>query len=261
MQGKKRQAGVAVVTGAAGGFGREIVAHLFEKGFHVAATDLNADALKDFTESEYLKTFLLDVSSRQDVEDVAQKISNTFFQPISVLVNNAGILREMHTFAPESLDIAQQVLEVNLLGAFNCTAFFGRLMLKKKFGRIINIASIAGTMGAGGGSAYAASKGGLIAATKSWAREMGRYGITVNAIAPGICKTDMLHNTKDALKFEMLMKLLVPIRRLGIPADVAELVAFLASSESNYINGEVITIDGGLFTGTFDDDEHQLTAD
>ena len=256
--GQKAECQTAVVTGAGGAFGQEIVRQLLAKGFCVAATDTSEDHVKTLSDlpeySGYIKAFVMDVSDKKSVSDAAEKIRNAFSAPVAVLVNNAGILGEKHILLPDSPDVAEDVISVNLIGAFNCTSAFGRFMLNRRFGRIINIASVAGIIGTGGGSAYAASKGGLIAATKSWANELAQFGITVNAIAPGICKTAMLDHSEGAARFEALMTPMIPLRRLGTPFDVAELTVFLASSKSNYINGEVITVDGGLLTGTFNDE-------
>jgi len=249
---------VAVITGAAGAFGQEIVKQLVTKGFFVAATDKSREDLNILSSlvgnSEKMKVFLMDVADRQSVADTAKQISDTFSWPVSILVNNAGVFRENPIFMPESSDIARKIFGINLIGAFNCVSIFSKLMVKEKFGRVINIASSAGIMGAGGASAYAASKGGIIAATKSWARELGHFGITVNAIAPGICQTPMMKKEDKSLTVEKLMKPLIPVRRLGTPFDVAEAVVFFAACKTDYINGEVLTLDGGLYTGTIDDE-------
>ncbi len=252
----KSNAQIAVVTGAAGAFGQEIVKQLLAKGFVVAATDKSPDALNKMrhivSSSEDMKTFPMDVADRQSVSDTAEQISSTFCQPISVLVNNAGIFRTNPVFMPESGDIAKEIFEINLIGVIHCVSVFGKSMVKNKFGRIVNIASAAGIMGSGGASAYAASKGGMIAATKSWARELGHFGITVNAVAPGICRTPMMEKEDSSLRIEKLMKPLIPVKRLGTPHDVAEAVVFFATCKSDYINGDVLTLDGGLYTGTID---------
>lgn len=246
----------AVVTGAAGAFGQAMIKQLLEQGFFVAATDISQTGLNTLKElavhPERMKTFQMDVADRQSVSDAAGDITTAFSSPVSVLINNAGIFMDNPIFMPESSDIAKKVVEINLIGAMNCVSVFARLMVKNKFGRIINIASTAGIMGAGGASAYAASKGGLIAATKSWARELGHFGITVNAIAPGICQSPMMRKEDRESAVKKLMTPLIPVRRLGNPFDVAEAAGFLAACKTNYVNGEILTLDGGLYTGTID---------
>jgi len=241
---------VAVVTGSAGGLGRAIAEQLLRQGFHVAATDIakeGLDSLRDSAHSERVQCFAMDVCDSGSVRRASQEISRAFPFPITVLVNNAGLFSRHPVTKADFSETAQRILQVNLLGAFLCTEVFCKSMIAAKYGRIINIASIAGIYGAGHGSAYAASKAGLIAATKSWARELGPFGINVNAIAPGIIQTSMVEKENiPRVQAQKLMLNTIPVRRLGTPADVGEMVVFLATCATDYINGVVIEVDGGI---------------
>jgi 3-oxoacyl-[acyl-carrier protein] reductase len=241
---------VAVVTGGAGGFGREITHCLLREGFHVAATDIAQEGLnilQDSAGSERLKCFIMDVCDPGSVKSASLEISRVFPAPVTVLVNNAGLFSRHPVTKADFSRTAERILQVNLLGPFHCTEVFCKSMISEKYGRIINIASIAGIYSAGQASAYAASKAGLIAATKAWARELAPFGINVNAIAPGIFETSMTDRENIArIRARKLMLNAVPARRLGDPADVGELVTFLATCRTNYIQGVVIEIDGGI---------------
>jgi len=173
------------------------------------------------------------------VEQVTDKWSK-----IDILVNNAGINRDT-LLLRMSDDAWDDVINTNLRGAYLCTKFALRSMMRQEWGRIINIASVSGIVGNIGQSNYAASKGGLIAFTKSIAREMGSRNITVNAVAPGYIITGMTDKLPPERKEAILA--MIPLQRFGQPEDVAELVAFLASDRAGYITGQAITIDGGLF--------------
>ncbi|WP_338848531.1 SDR family NAD(P)-dependent oxidoreductase [Massilia sp. W12] len=250
---------IAVVTGAGGGFGAAITQALLDVGYAVAATDLNAQALHDLRahlqQHPRLSTFEMDVTDAASVEQAAQAISQSMDGVITVLVNNAGIIGRAYCIAEKSIDLSRQVIDVNLTGAFNCTAVFSRYMARNKYGRIVNIASVAGIWGAAGGAAYAASKAGLIKASESWARELGPLNISVTAVAPGICKTNMLNKFVDeeaqmSADEAKLVKSIVPVGRWGTPDDVAEVVTFLATCKTNYLNAAVIAMDGGMRVGT-----------
>lgn len=250
---------IAVITGAAGGFGSAIVKELLGIGYLVVATDISSQKLALLRERlgqpESLATFELDVTDTSSVERAARQISETLGQSITVLVNNAGIIGRGYCLSETGMSQAAKIIDINLLGAFNCTPVFARYMARLKYGRIINIASIAGIWGAAGGSAYAASKAGLISATESWGRELGPMNISVTAIAPGICKTEMLEQFVDSYSLgteseAKLVRSIVPVGRWGTPEDVAEVVGFLASCKTNYLNSTVIPLDGGMRVGT-----------
>lgn len=248
---------IAIVTGAAGGFGREIVHSLLQEGFLVAATDTsqeNLSQLPDYNSPEAnLQRLFMDVASIESIQRTEKEILDRFDGgKISVLVNNAGIFDRTPILFADGYERMEKILTVNLLGTFYCTSIFARHMVMHKFGRIINISSIAGTWGSALASAYSASKGGMIAASQSWARELAPYGISVNSIAPGFFQNPMLDNidTKNQDLFPKQLVDFIPVRRLGTPEDIAELVAFLATCKTNYLNGSLFTLDGGLHTGT-----------
>lgn len=248
---------IAVVTGAAGGFGREIVRSLLLEGFNVVAADTSKDRLHQLSNyipgAKNLQLLLMDVTNPDSIQSAVEQILDHFNGgQIAVLVNNAGIFARTPILFSDCLDSAQKVIEVNLLGTYYCTNIFSRLMVKHRYGRIINISSIAGTWGAALASAYAGSKAGMIAMAQSWARELAPYGISVNAIAPGVFQTQMLDlaEPKGVSFVEKQLVDFIPVRRLGNPQDVAELVTFLAACKTDYLNGSVFTLDGGLQTGT-----------
>ena len=248
---------IAIVTGAAGGFGREIVHSLLQEGFLVAATDTSKERLSQLPDynspEENLQRLFMDVADIESIQRTEKEILDRFDGgKITVLVNNAGIFERTPILFTDGYERMEKILTVNLLGTFYCTSIFARHMVKQKFGRIINIASIAGTWGAALASAYSASKGGMIAASQSWARELAPYGISVNSIAPGVFQTPMSDKAepKGVSFIEKQLVDFIPVRRLGTPEDVAELVAFLATCKTNYLNGALFTLDGGLQIGT-----------
>lgn len=252
----EQQAQVAVVTGAAGGFGSAIVKDLLQVGYKVAATDLSSSQLdllkKSLNNHQNLETFEMDVTSIESIENTAGQISASMGSAITVLVNNAGIFEKNLCLVGEnvaSAKAAKRVIDINLTGSIYCTTVFSKFMARLKYGRIINIASLAGVGGASMASAYAASKAGLIKASESWARELAPLGLVITAIAPGICKTKMLEKQIDAgtniEDSERIARSKVPVGRFGIPEDVSEVVTFLATCRTTYLNGAVINLDGG----------------
>lgn len=250
---------IAVITGAAGGFGVAISRALSDVGYTVAATDVDRASLDALAahlrRPEGLHTFAMDVTDEASVSQAASTITQRLGPNITVLVNNAGIVGRGYCLSEHNPRESRRVIDVNLTGAFNCTAVFARYMAKLKYGRIVNIASVAGMWGAAGGAAYAASKAGLIKASESWARELGPLNISVTALAPGICKTNMLdqfveHEAASSPEEARIVKAIVPVGRWGTPEDVAEVVTFLATCKSNYLNAAVIPLDGGMRIGT-----------
>lgn len=250
---------IAVVTGASGGLGSAIVAVLLEAGYRVAAADVDANALDgladSFDRSPDLACFVTDVTCAESVQRTASAIVEKWGADIELLVNNAGVLDRSFCVNDENQEKAVQVINVNLIGAFRCTGAFTRYMMRRRQGRIINIASVAGIWGAGGGAAYAASKAGLIKASESWAQELGQFNISVTAIAPGICMTNMsrpfdTQGVSDKATDQRIVRSLVPVGRWGTPDDVAEVVKFLATCKTNYLNATVIPLDGGMRVGS-----------
>ncbi len=238
---------VAVVTGSGQGIGREIALKLAETGLSVVVTDINEAAIEQVaTEIGGLQVKSMAVQANVSVpSEVANLIARAMseFGRIDILVNNAGITRDglLMRMSEEDWD---QVIAVNLKGAFLCTQAVMRHMMKQRWGRIINIASVVGLMGNAGQANYASAKAGIIGLTKSTAREAASRGITVNAIAPGFIDTGMTAKLSDDVK--QLYVSQIPIGTFGTPRDVANAAAFLASEDSHYITGQVLNVDGGM---------------
>ena len=239
----------AVVTGGAQGIGRAIALKLASLGATVVVVDLNAEGAADVA-SEIegaggaATSRALDVSDPEGVASAFKEILDDL-GGIEILVNNAGITRDNLIFRMTAEDW-DAVLSVNLRGAFNCIRAVARAMMSQRHGRIINISSVVGVIGNAGQANYAASKAGLIALTKSVAKELGGRGITANAIAPGYIETPMTESLPEKARDEFAAKIL--LRRFGTPDDVANVVAFLASDGGDYITGQTINVDGGMVT-------------
>ncbi|HUW83719.1 MAG TPA: 3-oxoacyl-[acyl-carrier-protein] reductase [Phycisphaerae bacterium] len=239
---------VAVVTGAARGIGRAISLALADEGAHIVAVDVLADVL-DSTVGEITAKGVKAVARQVNVTDTEQ-VEQLFasvvsdFDRLDIMVNNAGITRDTLLL---SMDDQQwdQVIQVNLRGVFLCTRAAAKIMLRQRYGRIVNMASVSGLMGNAGQANYAASKAGVVGLTKTVAKEMAKRKVTCNAVAPGFIKTDMT----DALpeKVREQVKQLIPAGRFGLPEDVAAAVVFLASPQAEYITGQVLSVDGGLY--------------
>ncbi|TAN63204.1 3-oxoacyl-[acyl-carrier-protein] reductase [bacterium] len=238
---------VALVTGGARGIGREIALCFARQGSNIVIWDVNPQAAAEAQkEIEGLgvqaMSAQVDVTNSKQVDESVNKILDKF-QKLDILVNNAGITKDnlMLRMAESDWDL---VIAVNLKGTFNCTKAVSRLMLKAKSGKIVNIASIIGIIGNFGQANYAASKAGIIALTKTTAKELASRGICVNAVAPGFIQTEM--TAKLPAEIQEKMRSAIPLGRFGKPQDVAELCLFLASNESDYITGQTIIIDGGM---------------
>jgi 3-oxoacyl-[acyl-carrier protein] reductase len=236
---------VAFITGARRGIGRAIALKYAQNGADCvllarSAPDELAEEIRGL--GRRALTIACDVSDNDQVE-AAVKQSMGEFGKIDVLVNNAGIAQD-GLLIRMKLEQWQNVIDVNLSGAFYCTKAVARHMLKANAGRIINVSSVIGQMGNAGQANYAASKAGLIGFTKSIAKELGSRGITCNAIAPGFITTDMTSDMSEEAKTLLLQN--VPLGTLGEPEDVAELALFLAGTGARYITGQVLNVDGGL---------------
>ena len=239
----------ALVTGAGQGIGRAISLTFAKEGAHVAVCDVN-EAQAQETVSEIRKLgrksefYKADVANPEDVKNVVDKELDNF-STIDILVNNAGITRDTLLIRMDDKDW-DLVLSVNLKGTFNFTKAVARPMMKNRSGRIINIASVIGIIGNAGQANYAASKAGVIALTKSVAKELASRGITANAVAPGFIQTAMTDKLPEDIKQAMLKQ--IPLAQFGLPQDVANVVLFLASDLARYVNRQVVQVCGGLVT-------------
>lgn len=247
MNEKEFEGRVAAVTGARRGIGAEIALALAERGATVALvgrTFEGSDALERVSAANggRAKAFLCDVSSSGDVARTFAEIEKEFGK-IDFLVNNAGIVRD-GLVARMSDDDFDDVVRNNLRSVFLCTRAVARGMVRARFGRIVNIASVAALSPTAGQANYAASKAGVVAFTVSTARELASRGITVNAIAPGLVETDMTASLPEKLKAEYLSR--IPAGRAGTPRDVANAAVFLLSDAASYVTGQTLAVDGGL---------------
>jgi len=237
---------IAVVTGAGRGIGRAISRALARCGATVVPADVvaPADGPGDTAPGRVLDTVVMNVTDAASVEAAFAGVLARHGR-IDILVNNAGITRDQLLMRMKREDW-DRVLEVNLTGAFICTQAVLRPMMKQREGRIIGISSVVGQMGNAGQSNYAASKAGLIGFSKSLAREVASRNVTVNVVAPGLIDTDMTRALPQEVQAEWQSK--VPLGRFGTPEDVAAAVCFLASAEAAYITGQVLAVNGGMYT-------------
>ncbi len=238
---------VALITGGARGIGQAIAMAFAKEGADIAVADVNLEtAQKTASEIELLGRNALplemDVTSYEKVEEGVNKILDKMGK-VDILVNNAGITKDNLLLRMSQAEW-DAVINVNLKGTFNCIKAVSRPMVKQRSGRIISIASIIGLMGNPGQANYAASKAGIIALTKTVAKELASRNINANAIAPGFIQTEMTAKLSEDIKKRMLEA--IPLAKLGTPGDVANLCVFLASDESSYITGQTIIIDGGM---------------
>ncbi|MGB9664353.1 MAG: 3-oxoacyl-[acyl-carrier-protein] reductase [Ignavibacteria bacterium] len=238
---------VAVITGGARGIGKSAVVKFCQEGAKVVIWDLREDEglnlEKELNQKGYFCKFQkVNVTNFQSVEDATKQIINELNQ-IDILINNAGITRDA-TLLKMTEEQWQQVLDVNLTGVFNCTKAIAPFMIEKGKGKIINTSSVVALYGNFGQSNYVATKSGIIGLTKVWARELGRKGINVNAVAPGFIETEMVQMMPE--KILQMMKEKTPLGRLGKPEDIANAYLFLASEEADFINGAVLSVDGGI---------------
>ncbi len=238
---------VAIVTGSARGIGKAIALKLARDGYHVVISDILEEPAKETAkeiEALGVKSLVVvaDVSKAEDAQKLIDQTVEAFGQ-VDVLVNNAGITRDNLAIRMSEAEW-DSVLNINLKGTFLCSQAAAKVMMKKRFGRIVNIASVSGILGTAGQANYASSKAGVIALTKAFARELGARNITVNAVAPGYIATEMTEKLPENVKEEYLKQ--IPLKRAGTPEDVANVVAFLASDAASYVTGTTLIVSGGL---------------
>lgn len=238
----------AIITGGARGIGEAIARKLASNGANIIIWDVSAESAQE-TANKIAKEFnvkatgaAVDVTKTEAVENAAESVQKDFGS-IDILVNNAGVTRDnlMMRMKDDDWDF---VLNINLKGVFICTRTVAKIMAKQRGGAIVNIASVVGIMGNPGQANYSASKGGVIALTKTTAKEFAGRNVRCNAVAPGFIQTAMTDKLSEKTKEQMLM--FIPLGVMGKPEDVAKAVNFLASDEANYITGEVIKVDGGM---------------
>jgi 3-oxoacyl-[acyl-carrier protein] reductase len=238
----------ALITGSAQGIGKDIALLFAKEGCDIAVSDINLQMAEE-TAAEIAKSGVNtiaaggNVAAFDDCRDMVEK-AVSHFGKLDILVNNAGITRDGFLMRMKEEDW-DMVLDVNLKGTFNCIKAVARHMSKQKSGKVINVASVVGEMGNVGQANYSASKGGVIALTKTAAREFAIRNINVNAVAPGFIVTAMTDKLSDKVKEGLTSQ--IPLGKLGYPRDVANAVLFLASEESSYITGQVLNINGGMY--------------
>ncbi len=239
---------VAIVTGSGRGIGRAIALKLAEVGATIVINDVDETSPVDSVAEEIRamnresSIILADVSLSSDVNSLVEETIATYGR-VDILVNNAGITRDQLVLRMSDEDW-DKVISVNLKSVFLCTRAVLRQMIKQRWGRIINMASIVGVMGNAGQANYASAKAGIIGFTRSIAKEVASRSITANAIAPGFIDTSMTQQLEESQRQELKKR--IPLGYLGTPRDVAEAVAFLASEEARYITGQVLNVDGGM---------------
>ena len=234
---------IVLVTGASRGIGLEAAKHFSKEGYKVIGTSRGDFNLGDLIGDESAISAQLDLMSKESIKNLFADLKSEDLLP-SVLVNNAGITKDQLFLRMKDEDW-DDVIETNLNGLFRVTKAFIKPMVKNKFGRVINISSVAGLMGNSGQVNYSSSKSAMVGFSRSLAKELGSRNITSNVVAPGFIETDMTTFLNDDEKVEVSKN--IPMKRFGTVQDVAKCIVFLASDEANYITGQTISVDGGLF--------------
>lgn len=233
---------VVIITGGAGGIGKEASVLFANEGARVVVVDRHQQSAENVAKEVNGLGLAVDISNRDQVDGMVREVIHRFGK-IDVLINNAGITMDA-TLAKMTQEQWDRVISINQTGVFHCTQAVVPHMIREGSGRIINTSSIVGRMGNFGQTNYAASKAAVIAMTQTWAKELGRKGILVNAVAPGFIMTPMTEKMPEAVLQGMGDK--IALRRLGKPREIANVYLFLASDDASYINGAVIPVDGGL---------------
>ena len=234
-----------IVTGATGGIGNSIVKTLYETGANILASGTKVEKLNELKSNfQNLKTLNFDISQTDMVEKFIENATNDLGGSLDCLINNAGITQD-NLAIRMNLEEWQKVIDINLTSTFLTTKFAIKKMLKNKFGKIVNITSVVGHTGNLGQANYTASKAGIIAMSKSLAIEYGKKNININCISPGFIKTSMTEKIDE--KFKEIIVSKIPSARLGEPEDIANAVVFLSSNLSDYINGETLHVNGGMY--------------
>ena len=234
---------IVLVTGASRGIGLEAAKHFSKEGYKVIGTSRGDFNLGELIGDESAISVQLDLMSKESIKNLFADLKSDDLLP-SVLVNNAGITKDQLFLRMKDEDW-DDVIETNLNGLFRVTKAFIKPMVKNKFGRVINISSVAGLMGNSGQVNYSSSKSAMVGFSRSLAKELGSRNITSNVVAPGFIETDMTTFLNDDEKVEVSKN--IPMKRFGTVQDVAKCIVFLASDEANYITGQTISVDGGLF--------------
>ena len=236
-----------IVTGASGGIGNAIVEKLYEQGGNVLATGTREEKLQELKDKfKNIKTLKFDISNHDKIEEFINNATDELGGNLDCIVNNAGITKDNLTIRM-SMDEWSKVIDINLTSTFLMSKFAIKKMLKNKAGKIINITSVVGHTGNVGQANYTASKAGIVAMSKSLAIEYAKKNINVNCISPGFISTAMTDVIDEKFKESIISK--IPANRLGKPEDIANAVLFLASSGSDYINGETLHVNGGMYLG------------
>ncbi len=244
---KSLEGKVAIVTGGSAGIGKATVLKFVAEGAKVAVWDINEERGLELEttlnkEGHNITFYKVNTADESQIIEAAIKVINDFGK-IDILVNNAGITKDS-SLLKMTTEQWNQVIDINLTGVFLCTKAVAPHMVANGYGRIMNASSVVGLYGNFGQTNYAATKAGVIAMTQTWAKELGRKGINVNAVAPGFILTEMVQDMPEAVLAKMSEK--VPLNRLGKPEDIANIYAFLASDQADYINGTTISVDGGI---------------
>ncbi|MFC5541013.1 3-oxoacyl-ACP reductase FabG [Ureibacillus suwonensis] len=238
---------VAIITGGANGIGKAATKRFLEEGAKVVVADIQKEAgeqlAKQFRDQGHEVMFYpVNVASKDEVETMVEKVKEIFGK-IDILINNAGITRDA-MLVKMTEEQFNDVIDVNLKGVFHCAQAVAKVMIEQGNGKIINTSSVSGIYGNIGQTNYAAAKAAIVGMTKTWAKELGKKGINVNAVAPGFTKTTMVEKMPE--KILNYMESITSLKRLGEPDDIANAYLFLASDESNYITGHVLHVDGGI---------------